>query len=294
MKPKRMLWRLRRYLSPDTAADQATYQLKEAKRLEWAFIAMRWLWVGFLFLMASLHHPTSPGVVLALAWVLALLNAGACLLNVRIGSPRAQHWLGLGLLAVDTLVAAGVISQFVYDFYTAAYAVFAYLIVEAALRFGLAGSLGMALFFVVGLYGAYVYRRAAYGVRFSYSGYAFWTSFMAILALAVGLIVSEGRRQRRLRERYQEENARLMERQRLAREINSRNLAELERLEPLTAREKEVISLIAAGRSNQEIACALGLEEKTVKNYINTIYAKLQIKSRYEAISYLFQKPGEG
>ncbi|HEY95460.1 MAG TPA: response regulator transcription factor [Dehalococcoidia bacterium] len=62
-------------------------------------------------------------------------------------------------------------------------------------------------------------------------------------------------------------------------------------MEPLTTREREVITLIAQGKSNREIAAELGIEEKTVKNYINNIYSKLQIKTRYEAITYLFKRP---
>jgi DNA-binding NarL/FixJ family response regulator len=68
------------------------------------------------------------------------------------------------------------------------------------------------------------------------------------------------------------------------------DVAEMERMEPLTAREKEILSLIAIGKGNREIASALDIEEKTVKNHINNIYSKLQIKSRYEAISYMFRR----
>lgn len=68
------------------------------------------------------------------------------------------------------------------------------------------------------------------------------------------------------------------------------DIAEMEGMEPLTAREKEILSLIAAGRGNREIAEVLFIEEKTVKNHINSIYSKLQIKSRYEAISYMFRR----
>ena len=68
------------------------------------------------------------------------------------------------------------------------------------------------------------------------------------------------------------------------------DVSELERMEPLTSREKEILSLIAVGKGNREIAGAFGIEEKTVKNHINNIYSKLQIKSRYEAISYMFRR----
>lgn len=69
----------------------------------------------------------------------------------------------------------------------------------------------------------------------------------------------------------------------------SHDVAEMESMEPLTEREKEILNLIALGRGNREIADALKIEEKTVKNHINNIYSKLQIKSRYEAISYMLR-----
>jgi DNA-binding NarL/FixJ family response regulator len=64
----------------------------------------------------------------------------------------------------------------------------------------------------------------------------------------------------------------------------------MESMEPLTAREKDILGLIALGKGNHEIAAALSVEEKTVKNHINNIYSKLQIKSRYEAISYILRR----
>jgi len=55
--------------------------------------------------------------------------------------------------------------------------------------------------------------------------------------------------------------------------------------EALTPREAEVLKLIAAGQENREIADALAIEEKTVKNHINNIYSKLGVNSRKEAIA---------
>jgi DNA-binding NarL/FixJ family response regulator len=51
----------------------------------------------------------------------------------------------------------------------------------------------------------------------------------------------------------------------------------------LTARETEVLRLIADGKRNREIADTLFLSEKTVKNYISNILYKLQVNSRTEA-----------
>jgi DNA-binding NarL/FixJ family response regulator len=51
----------------------------------------------------------------------------------------------------------------------------------------------------------------------------------------------------------------------------------------LTARELEVLNKLASGLRNQDIAEALNLSEGTVKNYISTIYSKLNVKGRREA-----------
>jgi two-component system nitrate/nitrite response regulator NarL len=61
-------------------------------------------------------------------------------------------------------------------------------------------------------------------------------------------------------------------------------LPDLMPIEPLTERETEILELIADGRSNADIAQALSLEEKTVKNHITRLYSKLNITSRYDAI----------
>ncbi|MFI7627388.1 response regulator [Microbispora rosea] len=52
----------------------------------------------------------------------------------------------------------------------------------------------------------------------------------------------------------------------------------------LSEREREVLDALAAGRSNAEIARRLCLSPKTVKNYITSIFDKLQVAGRAEAI----------
>jgi DNA-binding NarL/FixJ family response regulator len=55
-------------------------------------------------------------------------------------------------------------------------------------------------------------------------------------------------------------------------------------VEPLTAREMEVIQLMAQGLANKQIALALGISEHTVKFHLSSLYAKLGISSRTEAV----------
>ena len=54
-------------------------------------------------------------------------------------------------------------------------------------------------------------------------------------------------------------------------------------LDELTAREREVLELVAAGLSNQEIGDRLSLAEKTIKHYMTSILGKLRVRSRVEA-----------
>ena len=54
----------------------------------------------------------------------------------------------------------------------------------------------------------------------------------------------------------------------------------------LSARETEIVRLIARGRSNKESGGELGVSEKTVKNHISRIFAKLKITARAQAAAY--------
>lgn len=54
--------------------------------------------------------------------------------------------------------------------------------------------------------------------------------------------------------------------------------------EPLTAREIEILRLLAKGHSNREIADALVLAEGTVKNHVTNILGKLDVRDRTQAV----------
>ena len=56
-------------------------------------------------------------------------------------------------------------------------------------------------------------------------------------------------------------------------------------LEPLTAREREVLQLLVAGLSNSAIAQELVISVGTVKRHVNSIYGKLAVNSRTQAVA---------
>lgn len=59
--------------------------------------------------------------------------------------------------------------------------------------------------------------------------------------------------------------------------------------EDLTTREKEVLQLIAKGKSNQEIADELFITLKTVKTHVSNILSKLEVSDRTQAAIYAFR-----
>lgn len=63
-----------------------------------------------------------------------------------------------------------------------------------------------------------------------------------------------------------------------------RNRATLPMLEPFTARELEVVQLLASGLTNKEIAQRLGITEHTIKFHVNAILGKLGAQTRTEAV----------
>jgi len=67
------------------------------------------------------------------------------------------------------------------------------------------------------------------------------------------------------------------------------DFSSLDRPDPLTERETEILRLMAGGYSNKEIASSLGVAEGTVKNHVSNILSKLGVRDRTRAVLKAFE-----
>ncbi len=66
-----------------------------------------------------------------------------------------------------------------------------------------------------------------------------------------------------------------------------------DRKESLSPQERRVLALVAEGKINKEIAAALDLSDKTVKNYLSNIFQKLQVSRRAQAAAIFIADSGK-
>jgi two-component system response regulator DevR len=69
--------------------------------------------------------------------------------------------------------------------------------------------------------------------------------------------------------------------------------AQDDRLGSLSKQERRVLELIAEGRTNRQIAEAMFLSEKTIKNYVSSVMSKLGVERRTEAAVYVTRAAGQ-
>ena len=67
-------------------------------------------------------------------------------------------------------------------------------------------------------------------------------------------------------------------------EIKSLPFIKGEKISPLTQREKEILAFVAKGATNAQIADKLSVQEVTVKTHLNSIYRKLNVDNRVQAV----------
>lgn len=60
----------------------------------------------------------------------------------------------------------------------------------------------------------------------------------------------------------------------------------------LSSQEERVVALVAEGKTNKEIAVALALSDKTVKNYLANVFQKLRITRRAQAAAFFVKRQG--
>ena len=63
-------------------------------------------------------------------------------------------------------------------------------------------------------------------------------------------------------------------------------------LAALTKQERKILALVAEGKTNKEIAAEVFLSDKTVKNYVSSILAKLNLERRAQAAAYVARMKG--
>lgn len=71
---------------------------------------------------------------------------------------------------------------------------------------------------------------------------------------------------------------------RIVKKLMQRVRQEKPAIEPLTAKEKEVLKQLVKGKSNKEIGAELHISETTVKTHVSSILQKLQVKDRTQAV----------
>jgi DNA-binding NarL/FixJ family response regulator len=67
------------------------------------------------------------------------------------------------------------------------------------------------------------------------------------------------------------------------RRVTNRKEQKPQKVQSLTDQEQKILTLVADGASNKDIAAELDLSERTIKNYLSVIFQKLQVNNRTEA-----------
>jgi DNA-binding NarL/FixJ family response regulator len=68
----------------------------------------------------------------------------------------------------------------------------------------------------------------------------------------------------------------------------------VDELASLTPQEQKILLLVAEGKTNKEIASEVFLSDKTVKNYVSSILAKLNLERRAQAAAYMARRTPSG
>jgi signal transduction histidine kinase len=205
-------------------------ELSEAKRLETVFIFHRWLYIPGVLLVAWLYDLLNLPAIVFIAVGLCLFNILAYGANRMVKTFTWQSLLGYVFLAVDAVAAWCLIIACVQNHHEVAYIVYALVIVEAAVRFGLKGSLVMDIIFALGAYGIWMYSVSAWNAGFILADYILIVGIMSFVSLMVGMVAREWRKRRRYAEALVAERTLNLERRRIANELHDSVLKSLQGL----------------------------------------------------------------
>ena len=235
-------------------------QLVERRRLEQSFARVRWLGAAALVALAILGGADGRPLW-APALALALGNLAIWNISRRVGTVAAQQRLGVSASALDAAVAWSVAVLVSAELVPSIYALFILVAAELSVRYAPRKGFMASAALVAALAGAMALRG------FDALLFLFWMALVVLAGTLVGTAVRE------------------VYRFRPTLPLPSTTGLDPALLQLLTHREQQVLAMISEGESNAHIAGALNIELKTVKNHINSIYSKLQVHSRYEAIA---------
>ena len=243
----------------------AASRVLERYRLEQSLVRARWLGVAALVLLAALSS-VSTWALWGPAALLAAGNFVVWRLGRQVGTLEDQRRLGVAATALDATVVWAMATLATSGLTPSIYAVFMLIVAEVSVRYAPLKGIAVSAALVATLAGAMALQSVRGNDPFDAWLFAFWSALILLVGTLVGTAV---------REIYRPRPA-------LA--------ATLAGLDPvmedlLTRRERQVLAMITEGQSNARIAEALVIERKTVKNHINSIYSKLHLNSRYEAIT---------
>ncbi len=245
-------------------------RVPERQGLELSFVRARWLAAAALVVLLPLGSYAVPAIV-ALVAIAIIGNGAVWRLTSTVDSLTGQRRLGVAAVTLDAAIVftAGLVAPAAAA--TSAFGALVIVVAEASVRFAPVKAGAATLALVGGLAIAMLARDVMGDDPFDVTEFA----VIALLALLAGTMIGSA-----VREVY---------RHRVATPDSVPDGAEpnvpTDVAELLTPRERQVLSLIVRGYSNAGIAEALVIEPKTVKNHINRIYGKLEISSRYEAIT---------
>lgn len=245
-------------------------RVPERQGLELSFARARWLAAAALVVLLPLGDYAIPTIV-AIITAAVIGNGVVWRLISTVDSLMGQRRLGVAAVTLDAAIVFATGLAAPSDAATAAFGALVIVVAEASVRFApvKAGTATLAL--IAGLAIAMFARDMIGDDPFDATQF----SVIALLALLAGTMIGSA-----VREVYRHRVATLE-----SLPAGTEPEVPTDATELLTPRERQVLSLIVRGYSNARIAEALVVESKTVKNHINRIYSKLEISSRYEAIT---------